>query len=678
MQPVLRTLWKACVSSVAGRPRAAAPHPKRPRRSDLGTERLEQRAMMAVAQLSMAEVDALLKRASAAVPSNDAIIAVVDRTGRILGVRVEDGVSLNDLGFKIDGAVAKARTGAFFSNGQAILTSRTVSHISQSTVTQREMQANPASANPRFNGPGYVAPVGIGGEFPPGIVRQPLVDLFAIEHTNRTSVVKPGTDVTLPFDPTKFVTDRRSYAAQVAGTYGAIGSQAGQPPQPLARGISTMPGGVGIYRALPMNASSDDKLNALVGGIGVFFPGSDGTATFEQGFVASANQARTQRLNAPKALEAELAALLAVSPYVIPPAGVPAPPTPPPQAVLPAPPEILTRIGSLPPLPLTTLPGLKSLLNRVNAAARINLGGVALQSFGPQAGPLGVQTLINLAKQGGSGPVNGTNQVVAPGGTELLDGMKQDAGWLVGPTAGTSLTAAQVKQIIDQGVAQAAKTRAQIRVQPTATKMVFAVSDTDGTVLGVYRMPDATVFSIDVAIAKARNTAYYASAALQPQDAVGTPLGTAFTNRTFRYLAVPKYPSGNASAPPGPFSILNTPGIDPRTGLNVAGPPTAAAMSTTVLGRDSFVTGSNFRAPTPAANQNGIVFFPGSTAVYRGNALSGGFGVSGDGVDQDDVVTFYGIAGYAAPMAKRADQQFVRGIRLPYIKFSRNAEAGAS
>ena len=271
-------------------------------------EPLEPRAMMAVAQLSQAEVEALLDRASAATPSDDAIIAVVDRTGTILGVRTEAGVATADLGFAIDGAVAKARTGAFFSNGQAILTSRTVSHISQSTVTQREMQANPATADPLFNGPGYVAPVGIGGEFPPGILRQPLVDLFAIEHTNRTSVVVGGT----------VVTNRASYAAQVAGSVGAVGSQEGQPPQPLARGISTMPGGVGIYRALPKNASQADKLEALIGGIGVFFPGADGTATFEQGFVASASQTRTDRLNAPKAVEAELMAVATLLPVAIP------------------------------------------------------------------------------------------------------------------------------------------------------------------------------------------------------------------------------------------------------------------------------------------------------------------------------------------------------------------------
>ena len=39
-----------------------------------------------------------------------------------------------------------------------------------------------------------------------------------------------------------------------------------------------------------------------------------------------------------------------------------------------------------------------------------------------------------------------------------------------------------------------------------------------------------------------------------------------------------------------------------------------------------------------------LVFFPGSTAVYVGNSLKGGFGVSGDGVDQDDMIAFLGVA----------------------------------
>src|SRR5205085_169764 len=87
--------------------------------------------------LSADDVGKLLQRAAAASPTNDGIIAIVDRAGRPLGVRVESqaqanlGVSINPttgavtelvpgnggiarLTFAIDGALAEARTGAFF------------------------------------------------------------------------------------------------------------------------------------------------------------------------------------------------------------------------------------------------------------------------------------------------------------------------------------------------------------------------------------------------------------------------------------------------------------------------------------------------------------------------------------------------------------------------------------
>jgi len=631
--------------------RAATRLPDGRRRLAAGPETLESRSMMAAAQLSTLEVNALLDRASAATPSTDAIIAVVDVRGTILGVRTEAGVSVApaDLGFAIDGAVAKARTGAFFTNDQAILTSRTVSHISQSTITQREMQANPVSPDPTKQGPGYVAPVGVGGEFPPGILRTPLVDLFAIEHTNRVTVVTGPGGAT--------VVNRDAYAQQVAAPGTVTGA--------VARGIATMPGGLGIYRF---------GTNEVIGGIGVFFPGKDGTASFEQGFVPSATQSRANRLNAPKALEAEAIALETLLPVAIRNAPMPG-------ALTLAPIEAINRAGGLGgALPLS-LAQAQGLVNRVNAAARINLGGIALQTFGPQAGPLGVQTLFNIINStAGRGVVSGVLRPVTSGGDLLLPGQLQPAGWLV-PATGSSfaggLTAAQVTRLVNQGIAQATHTRAQIRLQPTFAKMVIAVADRDGRLLGVYRMPGATVFSIDVAVAKSRNTAYYASADLQPQDRTpGVPKFAAFTNRTFRYLAVPKFPSGATAAAPGPFSILNTPGINPTTGLNIGPAKPAGAFNGTVLGYDSFHPGTNFHATTPAANQNGIVFFPGSTPLYTAGRLQGGYGISGDGVDQDDVVTFFGSAGFAAPASIQAGQFFVRGIRLPFIKFSRNAQAG--
>ena len=106
--------------------------------------------------------------------------------------------------------------------------------------------------------------------------------------------------------------------------------------------------------------------------------------------------------------------------------------------------------------------------------------------------------------------------------------------------------------------------------------------------------------------------------------------------------------------------------------------PASAYQS--VLGYDAFNPGTNFRDPTNVLNQNGIVFFPGSAPIYSSvvaggpPVLIGGFGVSGDGVDQDDVVTALGQVGFNSPIALRADEFTVRNVRMPYQKFNRNPE----
>src|SRR4029450_6759331 len=79
-----------------------------------------------------------------------------------------------------------------------------------------------------------------------------------------------------------------------------------------------------------------------------------------------------------------------------------------------------------------------------------------------------------------------------------------------------------------------------------------------------------------------------------------------------------------------------------------------------------------------AALTNGIQIFPGSVPIYRGNVLLGGIGVSGDGIDQDDMVAFLGLAnaantlatGFAnAPSVLRADTLVPQGLgtRLRYV-----------
>ena len=124
--------------------------------------------------------------------------------------------------------------------------------------------------------------------------------------------------------------------------------------------------------------------------------------------------------------------------------------------------------------------------------------------------------------------------------------------------------------------------------------------------------------------------------------------------------------------------MLTMQGINPRTGENLGNVPLAASVyadpaKASVVAFDAFNASRNFRDTLDLKNQNGIVFFPGSSAMYKNSSvLVGGFGVSGDGVDQDDVVTSVGEISLTAPANIRADQYFVAGVRLPYQKFNRN------
>ncbi|MBT4694068.1 MAG: hypothetical protein HOB73_12050, partial [Planctomycetaceae bacterium] len=641
--------------------------------------------------ITESDVKALLDRASAASSTTaDAIVAIVDRGGAILGVRVGTNINMNEatLVFAIDGAVAKARTAAFFANEGAPLTSRTVRMISQSTITQREVEANPNITDPNsvIRGPGTVAPIGTGAHFPPGVMFTPTVDLFDIEHTNRDSILHPGangireaTDALLPYrfniDPAQVPSGQEIYAPE------SYGFQSGRLPLAQSRGIATLPGGVPLY-----------KNGQITGGIGVFFPGSDGYATHEQGFTTeygnnvktgpvSVNASRTEvlqaavdRTNAPKVLEAEWIAFAAAGGSSAAGASVP------------------------------TLNGVAPVVGFDLPFGRIDLVGITLEVVGPNptaADPrAGLTQITELGSQLSLGnPANGVDQIIGSdntgtsifyaGGTQVPDQ------WLVMPQAGKvhttfdvdgnpileQITQQDVETIINNSIAQANEVRAGIRLladgTPGArTRMVFAVADLDGEILGLYRMPDATYFSIAVAVAKARNMAYYNSAAeVNPVDLCDTnQLGKAHTNRTFRFLADPRFPDGIDSADAGCFSILNDPGIDPITAENIAG-PTPSSDFQSVLGFTRFNPERNFHRQsnaTTSLNENGVVFFPGASPLYKSAALIGGLGVSGDGVDQDDVVAAAGALGFEPPTELTVDNIKIDGVSLPYQKFLRN------
>jgi uncharacterized protein GlcG (DUF336 family) len=177
--------------------------------------------------------------------------------------------------------------------------------------------------------------------------------------------------------------------------------------------------------------------------------------------------------------------------------------------------------------------------------------------------------------------------------------------------------------------------------------MVIAVADLDGTVIGLRRMADATVFSIDVAVTKARNMVYFNSSTRTAADLNQVPIGTAVTNRTIGFGAQPIFPPGVDGSAAGPFFNLYQ--------RDVVNPCT-----------------QGFQSGPPNANKSGIVFFPGSLGLYRNGMLVGGLGVSGDGVEQDDYVTIAGAANFQAPAQMRADQLLINGVRLPYLLFPRN------
>jgi uncharacterized protein GlcG (DUF336 family) len=221
-------------------------------------------------------------------------------------------------------------------------------------------------------------------------------------------------------------------------------------------------------------------------------------------------------------------------------------------------------------------------------------------------------------------------------------------GDLIQTVGGSMLTAAEVQTILDNAEATANKTRAAIRLPlNSAARMVIAVADLDGTLIGLRRMPDATVFSIDVAASKARNMIYFNSANRTAADLPGVPMGTAVTNRTISFGAQPLFPPGITGSSPGPFYNLFL--------QDLANPCT---QGNDTLGFNN--------------NESGIVFFPGSVGLYKNGVPVGGLGISGDGVDQDDFVTNGGSIGFEAPTAIRADQIFISGVRLPYLKFPRN------
>jgi uncharacterized protein GlcG (DUF336 family) len=272
----------------------------------------------------------------------------------------------------------------------------------------------------------------------------------------------------------------------------------------------------------------------------------------------------------------------------------------------------------------------------------------------------------------------------------------------------------EVQEILAAALETANRMRAQIRRPLGSTaRVTISVVDTFGSVLGIVRSRDAPVFGIDVSLQKARTAAFFsnrvAAANLQAtprtrylasgEDAeiadyvtdlrvfLGSPTvladgAVAYSDRAIGNLSRPFFPDGIPGTVHGPLSKpLNEWSVF-STGLQTDLINTAVVRHVVfVLGGGSDIeSGRCTELPaTPTGFNrlaNGIQIFPGSVPIYRGDRLVGAIGISGDGIDQDDMVAFFGLheAGLRlgsfgnAPPEMRADQLQPQGVRLRYVQ----------
>lgn len=257
--------------------------------------------------------------------------------------------------------------------------------------------------------------------------------------------------------------------------------------------------------------------------------------------------------------------------------------------------------------------------------------------------------------------------------------------------AGSVLTVNDVTTIIVQAARQAFITRAAIR-QPenSAAEVNIAVCDVDGTILGIFSTIDAPVFGFDVSAQKARTAAFFSSSVAGTRlrsagfgsyvdaatnDGVKTDGSVAFTDRANGFLSRPFFPDGINGSEHGPFSkaIGVWSPFNDGLQLDLIADEYFGNLLRGLAGNAGALTNA-LTSPCPSIPNiaNGIQIFPGSVPLFKNGRLAGAIGISGDGVDQDDFIASMGSAGFEAPAEIRSDRVFVRGVRLPYVKFPRH------
>ncbi len=242
-----------------------------------------------------------------------------------------------------------------------------------------------------------------------------------------------------------------------------------------------------------------------------------------------------------------------------------------------------------------------------------------------------------------------------------------------------SLTAADVGTIIAHAAQQANITRAAIR-QPLGSnaRVSIAVVDLNGVVMGLFRQADGPVFGFDVSVQKARTAVFFSranAAALLTSAGFGSYVSRAasdgvqlngsiaLSDRAIAFLHRPFFPDGINSTAAGPFSRP----IDQWSVFNVG-----LQLDLIKTNLQAVLSGGAMPCTSLPSLPNGLQIFAGSIPLYRNGELIGAIGISGDGIDQDDLIAAAGSVGYTPAAGMRSDQFFVRGVRLPFLKLPRS------
>ncbi|MBW8816481.1 MAG: heme-binding protein [Caulobacterales bacterium] len=322
-------------------------------------------------------------------------------------------------------------------------------------------------------------------------------------------------------------------------------------------------------------------------------------------------------------------------------------------------------------------------------------GGGALNgvAYGTEASGLRLATTSEFSIPSAMVLTNGAGGDRFPirGGTDAADGL-------------SPLSDTEVRAVLEEAFTIMSRARGQIRRPVDSRAQVsITVVDSRGQILGLVRAPDAPIFGIDVSAQKARTVALLSGTAANdlnsdPDGDVKTFLPaaraffpdpnaftgqTAFAAKSIGNLSRPFFPDGQVDQPNGPFSRPINRWSPLSTGLQSALIVQNLIQHLTYVGgaaaTDTPAVCTALPQVAPGQNrlQNGMQIFSGAVPIYRGSRLVGAIGVSGDGIDQDDMISFLGLyngGGRVGSIANatpaiRADQLLVgpTKTRLRYV-----------